>query len=192
MATIKTENLLGSDNKSLDGWTLLSTTVASSDATIDIINLSSDYFVYKFVWYGVKPSIDDNVFGIQISTNNGGDWDSGSTNYARVRHFITMATSPSHTVQGDDLNAEMGMISALGGAANPNRFSDWEITCFNPSGTEYTKFKWEGTAINDDGVGMHVVGGGVRLSAADVDGVRFLMSSGNIATGTLWVYGLKA
>jgi len=185
MATIQTENLLGLDNKPLDGWTLLSTTVASSDSTIDIINLSSDYFMYKFIWYGVKPSTDGETFTIRTSSDNGGSWDSSSTHYAWVWHSI-----PSHTLVGDNSDNEITITDNNGNSTN--EASDWEITCFNPTGPEYTKFKWEGNQLDQSTDGNLIFGGGLRLESAAVDGVRFLFESGNIASGTLWVYGVKA
>jgi len=190
MATIQTENLLGLDNKPLDGWTLLSTTVASSDSTIDIINLSSDYFMYKFVWYGVKPSSDDVDFNIRTSSDNGSSWDSSSSDYAWIWHRVGATGSPAHLLVGDNADGEITVRDSNGNATNES--SDWEITCFNPSGTEYTKFKWEGNQMNASTEGNLIFGGGLRLSTTAVDGVRFLFDSGNIASGTLWVYGVKA
>ena len=128
---------------------------------------------------------------IRTSSDNGGTWDAGSSDYAISRHRVDMTTSAGHTVVG---NAGLGYISFFGNNGNlANELNDVEITLFNPSSTEYTKFKWEGIYSDDDPAGFtHYVGAGVRKEAAAVNGVRFIYESGNIATGTLWVYGIRA
>ena len=191
--TLKTENLLGLDDKPLDGWTLLSTTVASSDATIDITGLSSDYFVYKFIWYAILPATTLQSLHILTSSDNGSNWDVGASDYAWANHRVTMTTVPGHTPTGDDADAQMVVTNTMD--TGTDQTADLEITCFNPSGTEYTKFKWEvsGTMNNEGTSNEHIMGAGLRLeAAAAVNGVRFLFASGNITSGQLWVYGIKA
>ncbi len=193
--TIQTENLLDLDNKPLDGWTLLSTTVVSgTPSEIDVINLSSDYFAYKFVWYAIKPATDGVDLYIRTSSD-GVSWDSTGSDYAWARHGGKIDTTPSHVVAGDNLDAQINTVIDKGAAANEN--ADMEITLFNPSGTEYTKFIWNSIGRPSEDITGSVdpwrwIGGGIRLEAAAVNGVRFLMSSGNITSGTLWVYGIKA
>ncbi len=41
-----------------------------------------------------------------------------------------------------------------------------------------------------DGNGVTIQTGGQRHSSADVDAVKFLMGSGNIASGTITMYGI--
>jgi len=172
-------------------WELISTTTASDDATIDIINLSSD-FVYKFFWYGLQPATDAQQLNIRTSTNNGGDWDAGASDYAWTTHEVPMTTSPSHLPGGDD--ADSRILVLLGPGSATNETADLEVTLFNPSGTEFTKFQWETTLFDSSFFDLWetITGAGVRLSAADVDGVRFFHTSGNIASGTLKVYGLRS
>ncbi len=169
--TVQTENLLGLDDKPLDGWTLLSTTVVSgTPSEIDVINLSSDYFTYKFIWYGWSPVSNNNGLAIQTSSDNGISWDSAASDYAHSRSTPQMDTSPSDVAQGD--NADSFIRVSGGMSNNDNNVGDMEITCFNPSSTEYTKFKWETvrpSAVADTWRYDH--GAGVRLEAAAVNGV---------------------
>ncbi len=198
--TLVTTNLTDPSGAALlgGGWDFIETQVVSgSPATIDVINLSSDYFVYKFIWWGLQPTTDQVHFWIRTSSTNGSTWDGGGTNYAWVNHAVSMETSPDHDVQGDNSDSRIEVVGDdsethfLGNDANED--TDWEFTLFNPSGTEYTKLKWEGLFVHQfSSVRFHSIGAGVRLEAAAVNGVRFLMSTGNIASGTLWVYGIKA
>jgi hypothetical protein len=38
---------------------------------------------------------------------------------------------------------------------------------------------------------VRTYGGGMRLANADIDAIRFLMSSGNITSGKIYMYGIK-
>ncbi len=195
--TLITTNLTDGSGAALlgGGWDFIKTQVASGNPTIDVINLSSDYFVYKFIWSGLAPATESTTkFYIRTSSTNGSTWDGGGTNYAWSNHRVSMTGSPAHDPEGDNSDSEIQINGNDALGTNANELMDLEITLFNPSGTEYTKFKWEGVYFDNAAtpLGNHIIGAGVRLSAADVNGVRFLMSSGNIASGTLWVYGIKA
>lgn len=190
MTIIRVDRVENHGGISLPRWELLQTQTASGDATIDVIDVIGSHVMYKFFWYGFQPATDIQPFYLRTSTDNGGAWDAGVSDYAFSWHNVSMATSPVHSVAGDDADAQIQIMGNVGNAAN--ELCDLEITLFNPSGTEYTKFKWEGFRMNLTTVGLHVVGAGVRLSAADVTGVRFLFDTGNIASGTLKVYGLNA
>jgi len=173
-------------------WELLSTTTASNDATIDITNLSSTHFVFKFIWYGLDPVTDGAEFFMRTDSDNGASFDAGTSDYGWVHHHVEMdPTTPAHAVTGDNADSEIQLFVNHGSAAN--ELGDIEITLFNPSGTEFTKVKWKGLYFNSAlSRYAHVMGAGVRLSAANVDAVRFLYSTGNINAGTLKVYGIKA
>jgi len=151
--------------------------------------LSSDYYMYKFVWYGIQP-VSDARFEMQTSSDNGVSFDSGASDYDYIAHQVTMATSPAHTVVGNDNATRIQFVEDAGNLAN--ELIDLEITLFSPLRTEYTQIKFEGTSLDDTIVGTHIIGGGVRLEAAAVNGVRFFFNTGNIATGTLKVYGVRA
>jgi len=185
------QNHAGGLIKGSDAWELLQTQVASASATIDVIDvITSDYFLYKFFWYAIKPTTDSRDLFMRTSTDNGGAWDGAASDYAWCTHRIAFEDQ-STAVVGDDADSEIELIPLAGSATNET--SDLEVTLFNPSGTEFTKFKWELLYTNVQAEYRHLVGAGMRLSAADVTGVRFLFESGStIASGTLKVYGLRA
>ena len=176
------------------GWTLLSTTVASGDMTIEITDLTNEYAMYKFVWTGLAPATESTTkLFMRTDSDNGASFDAGTSDYAWSNHRISMTGSPAHDPEGDNSDSEMQINGNDALGTNANELMDIEITCFNPSGTEYTKFKWEGTYFDSAAtpLGNHIMGAGVRLSAADVDAVQFLYSTGNIEVGTLKVYGVR-
>jgi len=190
MGTLIAENIQTSTGGPLLGWTLLSTTVVSNDAEVDIINLSSSYAMYKFILIDFLPATDGAVLNSRTSTDNGVSFDDGGSNYSFVKHRIECrVTSPGHTVSGDNLASIFSISGNIGNGGNET--CSYEITCFNPSSTEYTQFKWEGGRRQDTAFQWQESGAGTRLEAAAVDGVRFLMNTGNIVSGTLKVYGVR-
>jgi len=191
MSTIQTENLLGLDNLPIDGgWQLLSTVVASADATINITGLSSNYFVYKFVWSDLKPASDASTFELLTSSDNGETWDEGGSDYAWDHHIVNHGTAASVSTTGDSLDSEIAMFDNCG--FSTNEFNTFIVTLFNPSGLVYTKFAWLGYQTNISTASYQVQGGGIRYEAAAVNAVRFRFHNGDISVGTLWVYGIKA
>lgn len=189
MSTLLADTIQTTSGGPLLGWTLVAETTASGESTIDVINLTSEYAMYKFIWSDLVPQLDGATIQMRTSSNNGSSWDSSSTHYAWTVHANSMSTSPSHIVNGDNSDSKIRILDDLGDSLNETNAI--EITLFNPSGTEWTKFKWEGFRINSSGVKHLHFGSCMRLSAADVNGVRFFMSSGNIESGILKVYGVR-
>ncbi len=171
-------------------WDLLETVeVSGSPTTIDIINLSSTYFAYQFIWSDLEPSANSE-FWIRTDANNGASFDAGASDYMWSVHRPSMATSPAHTTEGDDAD---GSIVVFPGAGNVlNELIAIEVFLFNPSLTERTHVEWDGCYRDSSSVGRHVHGSGHRLSAALVDAIQFRFSTGNVDAGTLKVYGIRA
>ncbi len=171
-------------------WDLLETVVASADTEVDIINLSSTYFAYKFIWSGLLPASDNVALWVRTDANNGASFDAAGSDYAWAGHSLSMQTSPIHSPTGDNADAQIEV--SLGFGTNANELADIEVLLFDPSATEYTKLTFAATFMDAVPRGFFVSGAGVRLSAALVDAVRFLFSTGNIEVGTLKVYGMRA
>jgi len=193
MTIIRVNQVQDHAGMGLSGWEFIETQTASGDATIDVLGLSS-HVVYKFFWSGLQPATESTTkFFMRTDSANGASFDAGTSDYSWVNHRISMTPTEAHDPEGDNADSEIQINGndALGNAAN--ELMDLEITLFNPSGTEYTKVKWEGLYLDSAAtpLGNHLWGAGARRSAAAVDAVRFLYSTGNISTGTLKVYGLS-
>ena len=190
MGTLLADTIQSTSGGPFLGWTLLSTTVASGVATVDITGLTDEYAMYKFIWTGLAPATESTTkFFMRTDSANGVSFD--TSGYGWTNHRVAMAIGGDHDPEGDDSDSEMQINGNDALGTNANELMDVEITCFNPSGTEYTKFKWEGSYFDAGVLGNHIVGAGVRLSAALVDAVQFLYSTGNIEVGTLKVYGVR-
>lgn len=173
----------------LTNLVLISTATASSSATIDFTGLSSTYIAYKIIVTNLLPATDAVEFWMRTSSNNGSAYDAGASDY----HFVNEGTGASVVGGRDTGHTEIHLMdSAIFGTLSNTSTNEsaWEITIFNPSATtEYKKVIWDGHT----GVGPALMAGcGARLSDTAVNAVRFLMSSGNISTGTFKLYGVRA
>ena len=176
---------------------LLATETASASATIDFdagINFAT-YDSYVFELTDIVPATDDTTLLIRTSTDGGSTYNSGATDY---HHASTSVGST--TGLGSVENAVFSSIAIAGlNSTATNKWGGAATECFggtvklrNPSNTTLLKlfeFKIEGSVAN--GEFAIRTGGGRRASTADIDGVRFLMDSGNITSGTIKCYGIK-
>jgi len=171
-------------------WVFLQTATASNSAAITFTGLTSTYSAYKVFISNLAPITDATNFYMRTSTNNGSSYDSGASDYAWVVQTSEMATSPTQADTGDNADSEMQFSNSLGNASN--EVSCWEITIYNPSAAAYCQITVAGQVTNPTPARFTLEGAGVRLTAADVDAIQFLMSSGNISAGTFKLYGITA
>jgi hypothetical protein len=173
------------------GMQLLTSGSVSAAATLDIVLTSyTDYRGLKFVLQLV-PATDDVDLFLRTSTNGGSSYDASAGNYGWL-----------HTIDGDgkensSSDTEITIASATSATAGIGNATTEgivvEVTVLQQtSAALHTKFSWLGAwknAAATSGI-TAVYGAGFRSAAQDTDAVRFLFSSGNIASGNYAVYGL--
>lgn len=176
------------------GWTLLDEQIASSDATLDFTTgIDSVYDHYKFTLLNVLPATDGQNLKIQVSTDGGSTWKSGAADYEINRvdqksdtagvaaasnsqgtTAITIA-NPVGNVAGEGVSGELRFRRIEGG--DGHSYFRGEVEYFDNTATAIF-------------IGTMIVG--VYNGALDnIEGVRFLFGSGNIASGTIALYGLR-
>ena len=177
----------------IDEWVLLASSSASSSSSVDFeSSIDSTYGVYKFVFYDVIPATDDAILWLRVST------DGGST-YATSSYHSGMHVT-WHTGGGAIESATNAMICNADTATRGIDSGDTaagisgEMYVFNPSSSStYAKIVGRTShLITDTSTFLSNEGGGFYYGATSaIDAVRFLMSSGNIASGEFKMYGLK-
>jgi len=175
-----------------DSIKLLSTTTASNSASIEF-TLPTAYKQVKFGFYNITPATDSMNLQVSFSTD-GTTWgmtktttnffaehtESDSTGFA-YQGAHDLAQSTSSQVLG--WNIGNGSDESLSGVMN----------LFSPSSTTYVKhfystLQWYqslNASFNS------YVAGYINDAANDVSHLKFSMSSGNIATGTIKMYGIS-
>lgn len=174
----------------IGSYQLISTQSASSSASIDFTGLSSAYRAYKIIIANVIPGTDTVELNFLTSANNGSSYDTGASDYGWVWQFTNFATGPVPTYTGDNADARINLFNNLG--TNTDEKLSFELTLFTPSAATQMYMTFSGIVRANDGGLYYIDGGGARLSAAAVNAVRFITSSGNIASGSFSLYGIRA
>jgi len=170
----------------------ISTATASSSASISFTDLSSTYFMYIIRFSDVQPATDSTFLAMRTSTNNGSSYDSGASDYVWAMNYINQAGSENG--ENDTADSWIRIIGDNGindMGTGTNEKGSGVIYLYNPSAAKYTFINSEAFFFNEDLENTNVYVGGFRASAADVDAVQLLMSSGNIASGSFVLYGVK-
>lgn len=168
------------------GLRLISTATASASATVDFTGIDSTYDEYQIHLLNVIPADDPAVISVRTSTDGGSTYDSGAGNYS-YQYLDTVST----TLTGaGTTGTAVNLSAAVGGAANEQGISV-VITLIRPSDAAYAMLHWSGVFVAGDSSVRTIQGAGSRLAAANVDAIRIIASSGNIASGIIKLYGVR-
>ena len=174
------------------GRDFLNEQTASSSATIDFV-LTKWLQLYDRFEIDVDellPATDDTGLWLRTSTNGGSSYDAGASDYSWVWHRF--GASALHEVASDDADGQIKLVSnAMSNL--PGETGGGRITIYKPSAAQMCKVLSEfiNVATNTANVMIQTTAIGRRVAAADVDAIRFLASSGNIASGTFRLYGIR-
>jgi len=174
-------------------WTKISSSTASSSATIDFTSLTNAYMMYMVVIDRALPATDAVAFQMRASTNNGSSY--YSTNEYSYANMIAWAADGSYISRGGTGAAACLMTGNdanyyVGNATNEGITGTFFL--YNPSGTSYGRTTGSFSYTEPGGALRECSHAGRIDQAADIDAIRFMFSSGNIASGTFTLYGLTA
>jgi hypothetical protein len=176
------------DDVGAPDYVLISTATASSSASISFTDLSSTYSAYIVYFDSVVPATDGVNFILRTSTDNGSTYDSGATDYS----WGGLVSTEGGTLGSSSSTGTTGFTIYFAAGNDTNESAAGHIKLFNPSKTSLTRIETQASVDLTDGTIQFRHHHGRRNSAADVDAIQFLMSSGNIATGNFYLYGIKA
>ncbi len=167
-------------------FVLLEQHTAASSATLDFTTaITSLYDVYQFEMVNLVPASDANLH-ILFSTNGGSSYLSANYKYgiAPINDGGSVAGPVSST--SDSKILAWGTIEATASLGVCGTFK-----LFDPLNASYGKaMTFTGGNQQSNGNYYGFTGAGFNTGTTAVNAVRFLFSTGNIATGTIRVYGL--
>ncbi len=172
--------------------TLLGTATPSGVASVDFTTgISSTYKAYLLACSGLLPATDGDYLWMRVSEDAGSTWeaDGGDYSYANHQSFSNGASSGYDNL-GSDIKirlggAGVGNLSSEGQSAN--------IWIYNPASTSHHTMIAAQSILMDVSGDVGIVNTAARYTATTaVDGLRLLFSSGNIASGEVRLYGLRA
>lgn len=180
------------------GVHLLATGTVSSAATLDLVLTAyTGYRALKFVLQLI-PATDGVALYSRFSTNGGSSYDAGASDYNYAGLWVGDATGGGVTSGGIQSGAaaqiqisspQAGYLIGNGSAEGTHT----EVTLMGQANAAlWSRLIYQGYHISNNAtpLGCHQTGGGARETAQDTDAIRFLFSSGNIASGNYAVYGL--
>jgi len=168
---------------------LISTATASASATIDFTGIDNTYKRYIYYYTGAIPATDSSYLYLRTSTDGGTSFDSGATDY---RYACDGNASDGVPSTSSGQAAQIALTPEPIGSSATGEGCSGMIIIHNPSISSGATFISGNGCYADPtaNAGFSVVGG-MRDTAADVDAIRFLFDTGNIASGEFALYGLK-
>jgi hypothetical protein len=184
----------GAFQASLGNLVLISEQTASASASISFTTgIDSTYPIYKFEFIDIHPATD-SVF-LQVNFRDGG------TNYDATK--TTTYFRAIHNEADNDSELAYRTAQDLAQSTNP-QYITWRIgndndqsasgtlELFNPSSTTFVKhFISTSNTYSNDNYSYNIFVAGYNNVTSAIDGVQFSMSSGNIDSGTIKLYGIK-
>ena len=178
----------------------IKTLTASSSGTLSFVDgtdgvvLDSTYPIYKFEFINMHPATNGVEFSFNVSIDSGSNYNVAKTTTAFEAYQNEAGNNSALTYQaGDDLAQGTGFQELSDGIGNGNdECNAGTLTLFNPSSTTFVKHFISTTNMYNGGdfsVNDFIAGYANTTSA--VDAVRFQMSSGNIDSGVIKLYGIK-
>ena len=173
--------------------TLISTSTASDSSSLSITSgIDSTYKEYIFKFINVHPATDNTHFTVNFR-DGGTDYDATkTTNCFRAQHTEDDGTTDLSYKAGLDLAQSTAFLDIVDNVGNANdEGSSGTLHLFDPSNTTFVKhflITTSSSNYEDQIFNPHVAGYCNTTSA--IDGVQFKMSSGNIDSGVIKMYGV--
>ena len=174
---------------------LLSTQTASSSSTIDFTSdLDSTYKEYVFKFVSIHPATDNVNFMVNFR-DGGSSYDATktSTSFAAYHNEAGDTTGVNYEASFDLAqstgNQPLNAGGGVGGDADQSISGTLHL--FDPSSTTFVKHYISNINFsnNSNYTIQSFIAGYCNVTAA-IDGVQFSMSSGNIDSGTIKMYGV--
>ena len=174
--------------------TLLTTATASSSATLDFTsNINSTYDSYLFKFIDIHCQTEDKDFSFQVDTGTNTNYNQTITStYFNAMHDEADTTTSLEYNTGKDQGQGTGFqVLAYSLGADNDQTCSGELHLFEPSSTTFVKHfigRSNNVTLSDYSIDSYMAGY-VNTTTA-LTRVRFKMSSGNIDSGTIKMYGV--
>ena len=172
---------------------LISTQTASSSSTISFTSgIDDTYDSYVFKFYDIHPATNNAEFSVGFR-DGGTNYDATKTTTVFEAYHTEDDSGNGFSYQsGDDIAQGTGFQTIAKNIGNDNDSScSGELMLFNPSSTTFVKhFISRSNKMEVSVTGNFLVAGYCNVTAS-IDGVQFKMSSGNIDSGVIKLYGVS-
>lgn len=169
-------------------WVLIETITASASATVDFDSgINSTYKVYAVVIANALPATDGVNLYLRVSDDGGVTYEADASDYVWALDLLN--TSGGETLAGAAGDTEIELIDTLNQGNTTAEKISGIVYMFAPDESAKTHFTWQLSAFNNTVAFHWVSGSGCSTAEVATNAIRFLYSSGNIASGTFKLYG---
>lgn len=173
------------------GRVLLDAKDALASATLDFTAVDNAvYRFYEFLLENVKPTTDAVTLALRLSTDAGATYDAGASDYSYAMIALSVGGAVTPSSSSGDTRIELTTSGSVGNAAGERGVSGSLMIFAAGTGSQQTRVQFETQWDNTSGALVTCRGNGVRRADQDTTALRFLMSSGTIATGRITMYGV--
>ena len=165
---------------------LIETQTGTNVATVDFTAIKETEYNVHFMTFNNMQSANDNAEIMKLQFYESGVVESAGV-YQRARqNCSTVSFSETRSTTDDS-------ISLLGGSGNQSNEKQCAYAYFYNLGdsTKYSFCTWQADTWTSDPYLFVGFGSGVLPQASAVNGIRVKTNSGNIATFTISLYGIK-
>ncbi len=192
----------GAFSVSLGSMVHIKTLTASSSATLSFVHgtdgvvLDSTYPIYKFEFINIHPATDLANFLFQGSINSGSSYGVTitSTAFLAYNREDNSTAALGYQANGDlaQSTSFQNITKEIGNGSDESMSGSLSI--FNPSSTTFVKH-WINESHHMDGTGSPLavrdMMAGYFNTTSAINAFQFKMSSGNIDSGKIKLYGIK-
>jgi hypothetical protein len=173
---------------------------ASSSSTLSFVDGSSDvvldntYKEYIFVFNNMHPATDGANFTFQGSTDSGSNYNTTMTTTYFTAFHNEAGNDQSLTYEtGRDLAQSTSFKTLINEVGNDNdQCCSGFLHLFNPSSTTFVKhFICNINSYFNANYTMNAFTAGYFNTTSAIDALQFKMSSGNVDSGTITLYGIN-
>jgi len=158
--------------------------VSSAVPSVTLTGINSTYDVYQVVASNIVPASDSQAIRIRVGT--GGTPDSDS------EYDMAFKVFESNTGFGNHAEVNQTSWRGVTYGTNTNEAGNLLINCFNFSNaSNFSYITLEENTFTNSAHLASFTGGAVHTVNEANDSISFHMASGNIASGTFKLYGLK-
>ena len=189
----------GAFSVGLGAMTLIKTLTASSSADLTFVDgassvvLDDTYPIYKFVCTSIHAATDNKDLLVKFR-DGGSNYDATCTTtmFSSRSNEADDDTGLGYETSQDEAQQTGGVKLSVGLGTGNDESTSGELLLFNPSSTTFvTHFISIFPVIHHAEYSYNWYKGGYANVTAAIDAVQFVMSSGNIDTGTIKLYGIK-
>jgi hypothetical protein len=186
----------GAFSVGLGGLVLLSEQTASSSASISFTSgIDSTYPIYKFEFINIHPQTNGFLTEFNLSTDGGSNYNVVKTSTAfRPFHYESDVTDFGYNTYNDLAQSTAYQPLCENQGNNNDDSMSGHLILFNPSSSTYVKHWISNVNMSHNAsypASVNWFTAGYGNTTSPINAIIFRISSGNMDSGTIKLYGIK-